>query len=885
MSFVTRLLNLARVRRVDRELDDEQQFHLDARVDELVARGVPRDAARAEAARRFGGRVRIREASREARLLPWLESLLRDVRLGARVLRRDRAVSAAAVLSLALAIGACTAAVSLIDALMLRPLPVADPGRLVYLTRSKAQLDIRLATLLSHAYLERLRTAAPAQIEIFSMGHQSLRQAVLPDSDGEEKLRVQYVSGNAMEVLGIGAAAGRLLRPGDDVTRGAHQVAVISHAFWARRFGAKPRAIGRAIQIEQQPYEIVGVTAAGFTGTEPGMLTDVWLPNMMRRGGDFSNPQWNWLRVWGRLAPGVDRSTVTPILQTAYTNFGRELERASGQLDSPADARSADRVELRAAATGVSALRQLFARPLIVLAVLVGVVLLIACSNIANLLLARSAAREREMTLRASIGASRARLLQQVLVEAGLLTAAAAILGLIFARAATPVIVGMIAMSDNPVYLDTTIDLRIVGFVAALGSVTTLVFALAPAIRASRATPSGALSQSGGRHTSQPAALRPLVALQIGFSVMVLFVAGLLLQSFDRLTRVDLGFAPEGLALVSIEARETLTPEAGHAVASHVLDEVRRLPGVQAASQSNWALFKGWWSGGRFAIPGRGSAQANIFWIAPGFFATIGARLLEGRELEARDLAVTPRTAVVVNDAFAHTFFPGESAVGRRLERGDDGRTVTYEIVGVVRDVRDLSVRGEVTPQVFASKADVEGTLHVRTTMDPATLTARLRELLPRVHPSLRITDVTSQSSLVNNALLRERLLAVLSGFFACVGLALAAIGLYGVSSYAVVQRVREIGIRLALGAGRATVVRAVLGGLGAALAIGLAAGLAGGVYLSRFLRTLLFEIEPIDVGTLAMSILGLLVVALAAAWRPARRAARIDPVVALREE
>jgi predicted permease len=885
MSWMSRFTNVLRLRRVDRDLDDEQRFHLESRIEDLMRDGLTREQAAARAARQFGGRLRTRESSRDVKLLPWLDSLARDARHGVRLLRRDATVTTAAVVSLALAIGACTAAFSLIDALMLRTLPVRDPASLVYLTRDTSETDIRIATLLSHPHLQRFRAAAPSQVEIFSMSHQSLRQAILPDSGGaEEKLRLQFVSGNAMTVLGVGTALGRILQPSDDVTRSAHQVAVISHAFWSRRFAADPRAVGRWMEIEQQPFQIVGVAERGFTGSEPGVLTDVWAPNMMwGRGQDLSNSDWNWLRVWGRLAPGVDREAIVPIVNTTYTNLEREKQSAR---QSPAPAtRRAERLAVRPAATGVSGLRERFARPLVILAALVGIVLLIACSNLANLLLARGAARDREMMLRASIGASRARLLQQVLVEASILTAAATLVGIVFARAAVPLIVGMITMSDNPVYLDTTIDLRVVAFVTALGSLTTLVFALAPAMRASAAPPHGALAQSGPRHTSQSVLLRPLVALQIGFSLMVLFVAGLLLQSFDRLTRVDLGFAPDGVALVTIEAREPLAPDVNRAAGRQLLEEVRRLPGVEAASLSGWGFFKGWSSNGSFAIPGSGHAQTRILQVSPGFFATMHVKVIAGRELEARDVAVEEPSALVVNEAFARTYFPGESAVGQRLERERRGQTVRYEIVGVSRNARDGDVRGAVGPYVYEPTPDPQGALQIRTRLDLPTLTARVRELLPRVHPSLRLTDVTLQSSLVGNAMLRERLLAVLSGFFALVGLVLAAVGLYGVSSYAVVRRTREIGIRLALGARPVAVVRSVLGSVGVAALIGAAGGVAAGLFFSRFVRTLLFETQPLDPWSLAVPAAGLMLVVIIAASRPAHRAARIDPVVALRAD
>jgi predicted permease len=380
--------------------------------------------------------------------------------------------------------------------------------------------------------------------------------------------------------------------------------------------------------------------------------------------------------------------------------------------------------------------------------------------------------------------------------------------------------------------------------------------------------------------------LRPLVSLQIGFSLAILFVAGLLLQSFDRLTRVDLGFSPDHVVLATIEARERLTDAASLAAGRQLLDAVRAIPGVESASLSDWALFAGWSSGGHLEIPGRRTVQTRTLGVSPDFCRTMDIRLLDGREFEPRDSTPDGPTAVIVNDAFVQKYLAGERATGRRVERKLRTWTDRLEVVGVVADVKNNTVRGtSAVPFVFLPASGPEGTLQVRTRMDPGVVAARLRDRLPRVHPSLRLTDVTLQTSLVGNAMLRERLLAVLSGFFAAVGLLLAAIGLYGVTSFAVVRRTREIGVRLALGARPSAVVRSVLGGVAIAATIGTIGGLAGGLYFARFVRALLYDTEPLDAWSLLAPIGGLLLVVLVAAWHPARRAARVDPVAALRVE
>jgi putative ABC transport system permease protein len=886
MSWWSRLVNVARTDRLGRDLEDEQRFHLEARADDLIAEGLSPAAAEAEAARRFGHALHFREASRDARLLSWLESLVRDLRMGLRLLRQDATVSMAAVLSLGLAIGACTAAFALIDALLLRELPVREPDRLVYLSRTGGEGDARFTSLVSYPLFDRLRRAG-LPMETFALSPQSLRQALLPDAGGvEERVGAQYISGNALSTLGVVPALGRLLGPADDVTPGAHQVAVISHAFWTRRLGADSRAVGSWLQVEQRPYQIVGIAQPGFTGTEPGTLTDIWLPAVMFQGGDLRSPTWHWLQVWGRLAPGARPESAQPIVRTVLANFLAEQPGPGKGFKAPKGKQAAEAAFTVAnAATGFSGVRQQFAGPLLALAAIVSAVLLIACSNVANLLLARGAARMREMGLRASIGAGRSRLLQQVLIESSVLTLAATVVGVLCAIAAGPLLVGMLATNENPVYLDTRLDWRVLGFVAAIGCATTMVFGLAPALRAAGAQPSDAGVAGDRRSTAHAGVARPMVAAQVAFSLMLLFVAVLLLRSFDRLQAVDLGFTPDRIVLLSIESRGRLQPAEAAGVSQRLVERVRALPGVEAASFSSWALFRGWMWGGDVGLPGGARAGTLRLAISSQFFRTMGTPLLAGREFEARDTDATRPQPVIVNATFAGKYFPGESAVGQRLVTLGHGQTVPMEIIGVAADARDRSVRDPVDPFLFSPIADAGGTLQVRTSAGLVTLADELRRALPDVHPSLRLVDVTRQSSLVGNTLLRERLLAVLSGFFAGLGLALAAIGLYGVSAYAVLRRTREIGIRLTLGARPAAIVRAVLGRVGRAVAVGIVVGLAGGLYFAGFVRTLLYEVEPLSVSSLALPVCGLIGVAVMAAWVPARRALRVDPTVCLRME
>jgi putative ABC transport system permease protein len=879
MSWLSRLVNVLRPGRLQDDLDEEQRFHIESRAEELEADGLSREEALARASRQFGNRAVLRETSRDLKLVPWLESLWRDLRLGVRMLRKDAGVSSAAVISLGLAIGACTAAFSLIDAVILRDLPVHDPDRLVYISRAGDNKDLRFTGLFSYPFLESMRQTLPPHMEVFSMCHQGLRQAILPDAGGaEEKVRTQFVSGNAFNALGVTAAIGRVLQPSDDVTPGAHAIAVVSHAFWTRRLGANPDVIGSWIQIEQHAYQIVGVAARGFTGAQPGVLTDVWLPNMMFQADVFQAPNMNWLQIWGRLAPRETTETVQPIALTASANFEQEQrasgKRVAGEQDEP--------IVVRTASAGFSQLRYDFERPLLILGSIVGLVLMIACFNVANLLLARGAARTREMALRASIGAGRRRLLQQVLIESCVLTLAAAALGVLASRTAVPFIVGMLTTNENPVYLDARLDWRVLGFVAALGCLTTILFGIVPALRASAAGPREMIALGDRGHTAKTGVARSLVAAQVAFSLMILFVAVLLMRSFDRLSAVNLGFVPEHVVLLTVETRDRLEPEKAREVSRQLLDRVRALPTVESASLSGWALFRGYSNSNNVALPDGGRAQTFRLDVSPQFFQTMRTPILDGRDFQVTDSNATDLMPVLINDVFARKYFHGERAVGQRLTTSRRG-TLTYEIVGIVAGTRDGSVRGEMSPFLYTPNGDPAGTIQIRSNGDLRTLADRVRQELPQIHPSLRLVDVTLQSSLVSNTLLRERLLAVLSGFFAALGLVLAAVGLYGVLSYAVVRRTREIGIRLALGAQAAAVVKAIAGRVALAVTVGVGAGLAGGVYLARFVETLLFEIQPASLSSLGLPLLCLLIVAFVAMWAPMRRATHVDPAEALR--
>jgi putative ABC transport system permease protein len=903
MSWLSRLVNAIRSDAQDDEVDEELRFHVEEQTRRLMADGLSRaDAARA-ARLRLGNAVNLRERSRDIRLLPWVDSLLRDVRFGVRMLRKDAVVTGAAVASLALAMGAAITAFILIDALILRPLPVPEPGRLIYLAAddSARRSDRGENPWFSYPFFIRLQKAASGRAALFAVSYQAPQSFSTGGADaGDGNVYAQYVSANTFAELALAPALGRLLVTSDDSAPGAHPVAVISHSFWTRRFGSDRAVLGRWITVAGARVQIVGVAPSGFTGVMPGMRTDVWLPMTMYHPEALASAAWQWLQVLGRLAPGIDAPSARALLQPAFTNFRRDR---AGKFPATAPREMVRQfieapLIVSSASTGPSELRTGFERPLWILAVVVGLVMLIACSNVANLLTARAAARGREMALRLSIGAGRWRLAQQLLIESGLMASLACVLGVAFAYAAGPVIVGMLAPSAAPVYLELEFNRRVVAFLFVTLTATTILFGLTPALRASSFSPGDTLKASGVRTGRRLGLLRPLVVAQVAFSLTVVFVAALLVGSFVRLAHVDTGFVSEGVALVNIGSaelsdREEKSPGSTQAIADEILDQARQVNGVQSASMSGWALFagSGWTS--YVALPGQQSDFADVYFleVSPAFMQTMGIRLLDGRELGRADMhrenPATP-TSVIVNETFAKRYFPEGRVVGKSFNRLiDSGSLQPESIVGLVADAKYRELRQPPPPTAYVPlQHGIERmTLQVKSPFGPDALMARLRPVVARIHPSLKINEVVPQATLVSNTLLKERLLALLSGFFGLISLVLAAVGLYGVLSYSVVQRKREIGIRLALGAPTASVIRSMLTDVVLLIVGGVIAGLACGLGLARFVRTLLFEVTPYDPASLLVPLLVLASAAIAAAVPPALRASRVDPIEALRDE
>jgi predicted permease len=879
MSLWSRVRNVFRGERLSREIDEELQSH----IAEAVQQG--RDAA--EARKAFGSALRMREESRDVRLIRWLDSLRADAIFGWRQLMKRKVASAAAVLSLALAIGACTGAFRLIDALLLRPLPVADPDQLYALARQGIGFDGKSQTFDGWAYpaFRLMRAAVKDQAELIAISYAERMDLTYKSDQEMEKARVQYVSGWMFGSFGLRPAAGRLLIENDDLKPGGHPYAVLSYDYWTRRFAKDSKVIGRTFRMGETLYEIVGVAGGPFTGTEPGTVTDVFVPTMMHPGA--VRDDWVWHRTLARLKPGVPIEPVRQKLDATSRAF--ELERAKGfkgMSKQSIDQFLAQTLVLNPAAAGASDLQSNYRMALVALGVLVALVLLIACANVANLMTAQAAARAREMALRVSIGAGRWRLVQLVLVESAILASLAAAIGALFAWWSAPFVVGRINPPDDPARLILTADWRVLGFGLALTVGVILLFGMMPALRSSAVKPVSAL-KGGEDPRSRRRMMHLLVAAQVAFCFLVLFVAGLFAATFERLSNRPIGFSTERLLTLDTVAQRAQPPVFWDQVAEHL----RSVPGVEKVALAGWPLLGGGSWNGLVSVNGAppGPVLAYFLKVSPGWTNTMKIQFAEGRDFLAGE---TSPGVAIVNETFARQFFGGESPVGKSFAKG----SLQYKVVGLTHDAPYRSIREAILPVAYvpfhgvdangAPQSIREATFIVRTSgSNPLALANVLRQEIPRARPEFRVSNIRPQAELVRAQTVRERLLAMLALFFAVVALLLAGVGLYGVLDYSVLQRRREIGIRMAIGARAGDIARRVTADVFAMVIAGALSGLGLGMASVRYIETLLYQVKPGDPAMLALPSLTIVGVALLAALPAVIRATRIDPVAMLRAD
>ncbi len=846
-------------------------------MDEAAAHGRdPREARRA-----LGPSLRLREESRDFRIIPWLDGLRADLVFGWRQLNKRRITSLAAVLSLALAIGSCTAAFRIIDALFLRPLPIAHPERLYTLSFRGIDIDGKpqLGTSSSYPEFRRMRAAVGDQADLLAVSSPNRAGVTYgPDQEPEQPYR-QYVSGRMFAVFGLRPALGRLISDADDLHPRASAVAVLSFEYWTRRFGRDPKVLGRTFHIGDDAYTVVGVAPEGFTGVEPGAINDIFIPAMM---SPFTEqPHTNWFRPMVMLKPGVAAEPVHQQVQAAVRAFLEDTVKDFSRVPQQAkDAIVNQQVLMEPAPAGVSGMQRDYSQALVALGVLVMMVLLIACANVANLMTAQAAARAHEMALRISIGAGRARLIQLVLVESAILATFAAIVGGLFAMWSAPFVVSRINPPDNPARLILSPDWRVLGFALALTLAIAFFLALAPALRAAGTEPINALKGDASRRGSHRGSMmHALIAAQVSFCFLVLFIAGLFVATLQRLSHQDLGFSAERLLVLDIGARQHQT----HAVWDRVTEGLRAVPGVEGVASSGWPLLSGGGWNGFVSVNGGPPSKTvtDILEVSPRWMETMRIPFVAGRDFRAGDEFLH---VAIVNQLFAETFFKGENPLGKSFSLGQ-----SVEIIGVVGNARYSKLRESLEPVAYLpfqlQDQNSRGFLVRTAAVDSLAVAPTLRKQISLVEPALRVTSVGTQQELIDNQALRERLLAMLGLFFAAVALLLAAVGLYGVLDYSVFQRRREIGIRMAVGARASHIIRGVTLGILVWLLAGSAAGLALGIASARYIESLLYQVKATDPGSLAIPALALLTATILAALPPILRAVRIDPVHVLRSE
>jgi putative ABC transport system permease protein len=818
-----------------------------------------------------------------------LDAIRQDVRYALRALRSSPGFTAVAILSLALGIGANTAIFSLINSVILKTLPVAHPEQLL-------QVAMGDSSSFTNPIWEELRNRQDVFSGVFAYGGGRFDLA----AGGEARYaQGNFASGQFFDTLGLHAQIGRTFTTADD-KRGCPGTAVLSHGFWQREYGGRQNVLGKTISLDNHPFAILGVLAPGFTGFDVGSEKDLYVPLCSEKiiRGEFSSldqrSNW-WLRVIGRPKLGVSAGQADARLKTLAPQVFEATVPPRWKAEEQQGYRKRSFNTLPAA-NGLSNIRKQYQQALMVLMAIAGVVLLIACANVANLLLARSAARQKEIAIRIALGSGRGRLMRQLLTESIVLSLAGAALGMLFAQWGARLLVGFLSLSDNTVFLDLSVDSRVLAFTTGVAILTALIFGLAPAWRGTAVNPQVAMKANarGVIEGSKFGIGKALVVAQVALSLMLVVGAGLMLSTFFRLETLDAGFDREHILLVSVDLRNgNYAKERRGAAMRDMLVRLRALPGVRSASVSNMTpVSNSFWNENLeiegYASKGRDDTLTYFNEVSEKYFETMRIDLVAGRDFAAHDTPESPKVAIV-NQTFMKKFFAGQNPVGKRY-RAEEGNKMGpwTEIVGVVKDSKYGSLREEILPTTFIA-ANQDATpmwyqFELRAAGHPSALINGAKAAIGDVNRdvSLRFKTLALQ---VDESLARERLLATLSGFFGALALALAMIGLYGVMSYNIARRRNEIGIRMALGAQQSRVLRMVLGEVAILIGLGLAIGLGAALGTTRFIASFLYGTKANDPWTLLLAAGILTLVAGLAGFLPARSASRLDPMNALREE
>lgn len=876
-----------RRRKQEEDLDRELAGHLEVETEEKRESGLSREEARYAAQRAFGNTTLIREDTRAMWGWTSLERLGQDLRFALRIMRKSPAFTATAVLSLALGIGANTAIFTLIDRLLLSMLPVRDPHALT-------QLMLVEAGRSGHSFSYPVVQALDARRDIFSGVCGFTWATFQVGSTGTaERVGGAWVTGAYYETLGVTPVLGRMLAREDD-RHGAAPAAVISYGYWERRYRRDPQAVGTIIRIEGQPVPIIGVSPAGFSGANVGMIADITLsvaamPRIMPERAPLLQTEPQWLRVLARSQPALSRAELKARLHVLWPQMASvavspktEPERRRVLLSSS--------LEVTPGGTGWSPLRGQFRRPLLLLMGVAGLVLLIACANVANLLLARATARRREIALRFAIGSGRGRIIRQLLTESVLLSSIGAAFGMAFAALASRLLVNLLSSGRREaiVNFDLAPDWHIVAFTSAVALGTGILFGLLPALRTAGAAPGAALKDDARTSTGSRTRLAPaLVVFQLALSLVLLVGTGLLVRTLRNLQQLDAGFHHEGVLLLNVDARRAGFEGPRLAVLyQELLDRLQHLPGVQSASMSmNTPLSGSMYTRRVFVNKQPKPGTAHVNGVAPRFFQTLRTPLLLGRDFALQDGPGSTPVAIV-NEQFVRRFLPQGNPLGQHITVDSE-----MEIVGVVKDAISDNLREPPPPAVYIpcfQRPEQIGvaTFEVYTVGGLAKVAAALRDVfrtvLPQASVQYQLRTLTEQ---VERSLAQERMLATLATGFGLLALVLAGVGLYGLLAYTVGRRTPEIGVRMALGARQRDVQSLVLVGALRLVAMGIAAGLAAAWAATRLVSSMLFGLTPTDSLTILGATTVLAAIALLAGYLPARRASRVDPMVALRYE
>jgi len=911
------LRNLFSTRRVEVDLDQEVHAHLELLIEENIREGMPPKEARRAARIELGGIEQVKELVREKRIGNWLYSIISDCRIGARQLRKNPGFTAVAVLTLALGIGANTAIFSVVNYVLLRKLPVRDPQQLVFLTNPDAQgmeqgFGDGDRDFLTYPEFQTLSQKNQVFSGLAAAASDGPKLSVGVENEGQSEgalARISLVSGSYFSVFGVDPILGREFTSDVDTVRDGSPVAVISYSFWQSRFAGDRAVLNRKIRIRGTLYDVIGVTPPQFNGETVGLSPDVWVPLSMQSeiypGRDYLSLEatpfrkTEWLQVIGRRKPGVDLAQAKAGINV---DFQRILQSQSGQM-STEDRRTFLNQHLAVidGGRGASTLRGDFSKPLQILMAVVGLILLIACANVANILLARSAARQRELAVRVTMGAGAARLFRQVLTESVLLATIGGAFGLLLALWADAALLRLVSGGPNPIPLDVHPDSRILAFTLGVAVLTSILFGLAPALRAARVDLSSVLKgtsrsiASTGSQAGRVPVGKILVVTQVTLSLLLLVVAGLFVRSFQNLAAVQFGYDVDHLLILHVSPVSYGYKGAQIAqLFKEIIERLDTVPSVRSASLMDNGLFGGGDSNSDIFVEGAKPKAVETpasRWdmVGPNFFSTTGIPILYGREIGPQDSGNSQRVGLL-NQTAAHYYFGDANPIGSRIRVKTTEGPSDFVVIGVVADSKHGSVREKPQRRFYipffnpigdASAANVL----VRTSGDLAAPVSAIRAAVKQAAPNLPPVEIQTMNQRVSQSLATDRMITKLSGVFGTLAMILVCIGLYGVMSYAVSGRTSEIGIRIALGAQRQSVLWLILRESLLLVLIGVAIGLPAIFGAGKWISSLLFGVKPADPTALALATALMFAAGILACYIPARRAMRVDPIVALRYE